>query len=124
MTDSSGADDPTCDFCAIVRGDVPARVVAETTDFLAFFPLSPATFGHTLLIPMAHWRDAWDLPDEVAVTLWRIAMPLAEAIRQAFTPDGLNLIQSSGEAASQSVFHFHLHLVPRWNGDEMGDLWP
>jgi histidine triad (HIT) family protein len=113
-----------CDFCAIVRGDAQARVIWSDSDLLAFFPLNPATMGHVLLIPKAHFCDIWDLPNNLSAKLWLATKPLADALRDAFEPDGLNLIQSSGEAASQSVFHFHLHLVPRWTSDPMGDLWP
>ncbi len=114
-----------CPFCRIIAGGDPvARVVGETSDVLAFFPLNPATVGHTLLIPKVHRRDLWDLRADEAVALWKYVKPLSEAVRRAFRPEGINLIHSTGQVASQTVFHFHLHVVPRWSGDRMPNLWP
>jgi histidine triad (HIT) family protein len=113
-----------CDFCAIVRGDLAARIVADTNEVLAFFPSNPATLGHTLLIPKVHRRDLWELSSTEITSLLHSVKPLSEAVREAFRPEGLNLIHSTGEAASQTVFHFHLHVVPRWRGDALGNLWP
>jgi histidine triad (HIT) family protein len=113
-----------CEFCSILRGENSARIVAETDDVLAFFPFAPAVVGHTLLIPKLHIPDLWKLDSLMATVLTRALLPLAEAIRDAFDPEGINIIHSTGEAASQSVRHFHVHLVPRWTGDPMGDIWP
>lgn len=113
-----------CIFCAIGEHHAPARVIAETEVSMAFFPLHPATLGHTLVIPKVHVQTLWDLNRRQAAGLWDLVLPLAHAIREALEPQGLNLINSSGKVATQSVPHLHLHLVPRWRGDEMGDLWP
>lgn len=119
--ESTGAD---CEFCSIVRGDTHARIVTKFDGLLAFFPYAPATLGHTLLIPTAHVADLWSLEARTASDFARALLPLAEAIRRAFQPDGMNIIHSTGEAASQSVMHFHVHLVPRWTDDRIGDIWP
>ena len=115
--------DPDCEFCQIVRGERPARVVADAPDALAFFPLRPVCRGHTIVIPKTHLPDLWagSLP---GAGLMQAVVGVGHAIRTALRPDGLNLISSAGEAASQTVFHLHLHVVPRWAGDHLGSIWP
>ncbi|WP_068982501.1 HIT family protein [Tsukamurella pseudospumae] len=114
-----------CDFCAIARGeDSSAREVYRDEHVVAFFPLDPATLGHTLVIPRRHVPDIWSLDDEDAVHVSRVVIRLAHVIRTALLPEGLNVIQSNGEAATQTVDHLHVHLVPRWADDSMGLDWP
>jgi histidine triad (HIT) family protein len=114
-----------CPFCGIVaREDADAREVFRDDRAVAFFPMEPATLGHTLLIPRAHIPNIWTLSPETAAHLARIAVRLAHAIRSAMTPEGLNVIQSNGAAATQTVDHLHVHLVPRWTGDAVGRIWP
>jgi histidine triad (HIT) family protein len=116
------ADD--CAFCDIVNGKECARVVGETLTTLAFFPLRPAALGHTLVIPKQHIRDVWEADWDVVEQVARATSTAAHALRNALAPDGLNIINSSGAAASQTVFHLHVHLVPRWTGDHIGNIWP
>src|SRR4051812_10117129 len=107
--------DPDCPFCNIVRGDDPnTREVYRDACVVAFFPTEPATLGHTLVIPHEHISDIWHLDEVTATQVSRAVVQLAGVIKVALTPDGLNLIQSNGEAATQTVDHFHVHLVPRW----------
>lgn len=113
-----------CDFCAIIRGVRSARVVCETKHALAFFPLHPAALGHVLVVPKKHVPDFWAADDVTASHLGRALIEVAHGLKRALAPDGLNIIQSSGAAASQTVFHLHVHLVPRWFGDHIGALWP
>ena len=113
-----------CPFCKIVRGDASARVVFRADDVVAFFPTNPATLGHTLVIPTRHVRDAWSLTAVDAAPLWEATLGMAQAIRSAIRPDGLNIINSVGQAASQTVFHMHMHVVPRWDDDPIGNIWP
>lgn len=113
-----------CPFCEIVAREADAREVFRTESVVAFFPSEPATLGHTLLIPRAHVRDIWDLDEETAAVLARETVRLAGAIKRAMTPDGLNVIQSNGLAATQSVMHLHVHVVPRWEHDAVGRIWP
>ncbi|MEU6354566.1 HIT family protein [Streptomyces sp. NPDC047072] len=117
-----GAED--CPFCEIVAGRAPARIVHESPHTLAFLPLRPATPGHTLIVPRRHVRDLWQLTPETAHPVMDSVLLVARGIRAALAPDGVNLINSAGEAASQTVFHLHMHLVPRWTDDAMGSLWP
>ena len=116
--------DLDCEFCQIVRGDRPARVVADAPDALAFFPLRPVCPGHTIVIPKTHVRDLWAAGSLLSAGLMQAVIRVGHAISTALRPDGMNLISSAGEAASQTVFHLHLHVVPRWAGDRLGNIWP
>lgn len=113
-----------CPFCKIVARESDAREVFRTDSIVAFFPPEPATLGHTLLIPRAHVRDIWDLGEDMAAELARATVRLAGAVKRAMAPDGLNVIQSNGVAATQSVMHLHVHVVPRWEDDAVGRIWP
>lgn len=114
----------SCPFCAIIMGEGPARVVYRDDHAVAFFPLRPAALGHTLVVPRRHIPDIWELPEADAACLSRTVLRVAAALRTAVAPDGLNIIQSSGAAATQTVPHLHVHLVPRWAPDAMGPIWP
>jgi histidine triad (HIT) family protein len=113
-----------CDFCQIVAEEEPARMVMRADQVVAFFPLQPATVGHTLVVPTSHIPDIWALDDDTAATLAHATMRVARAAGEALSPDGLNIIQSNGSAATQTVQHLHVHVVPRWVGDAMGPIWP
>lgn len=116
--------DETCDFCRIGRNKTDqAEVVCEGGEWIAFLPWEPATPGHTLVIPRAHVPDVWSLDPELGAELMAAVVRVGRAIQQAITPAGMNLISSSGEAAEQSVFHLHLHVLPRYRGDGI-DIWP
>src|SRR4051812_12151004 len=116
--------DPSCPFCAIARReDRSFELVCESTSWVAFVPLAPATPGHTLIIPRAHFPDLWALDATLAAELISGAIRVGRAIRLALEPEGMNLITSSGEEAEQTVFHVHLHLVPRWESDGFGQIW-
>ena len=101
-----------------------SRSCVQTRTRLAFFPLEPATPGHTLVIPRTHVPDFWSLDEELATELSRAALRVGGAIDRALTPQGMNMITSSGDAAEQTVFHVHLHVVPRWHRDGFGRIWP
>jgi histidine triad (HIT) family protein len=122
----TSADDPTsCPFCAIAQGvDRSAEVVCETDDWIAFFPLKPATAGHTLVIPRVHVPDLWSVERTLGEKLMTGVISVGQAIDKALTPDGMNLITSSGEAAEQTIYHLHLHVVPRYRDDAIGPIWP
>jgi histidine triad (HIT) family protein len=117
------AADPDCLFCKIVAGEIPATVVAQDERTLAFMDINPATRGHALVIPRAHARDVHEIDPEdlkaVAATAQRVA---ARAV-QKLGADGVNLLQSSGPAAWQTVFHFHMHVIPRYAGDPLKLPW-
>lgn len=120
----SPSEHPDCPFCRIVLGNAPAEVVAAGEDWLALFPIHPATTGHTLIIPKMHVPHLWAAPVELAERLVVAAVSIGGAIRRALNPEGLNLITSAGDAAEQTVFHLHLHVVPRWASDGFGEIWP
>jgi histidine triad (HIT) family protein len=114
-----------CEFCAIAQGkDRTVDIICEGTTWLAFFPLDPATPGHTLVIPRAHVEDLWKLPPALGSELMLAIIKVGHAIDLALAPEGMNLITSAGSAAEQTVFHLHLHLVPRWRRDGFGRIWP
>ena len=116
--------DLDCEFCQIVRGEQPARVVGDSPDALAFFPLRPVCPGHTIVIPKTHIRDLWADGSLPTAGLMQAVIRVGQAISRALRPDGMNLISSAGQAASQTVLHLHLHVVPRWSGDHIGNIWP
>ncbi|WP_286183846.1 MULTISPECIES: HIT family protein, partial [unclassified Mycobacterium] len=113
-----------CPFCAILAGDGAVRMVMKTDLVAAFFPKEPATLGHTLVVPLKHIPDIWSVDDEYAAALMAVTREVAGAVRRALEPEGLNIIQSNGKAATQTVDHLHVHVVPRWSGDDIGPIWP
>lgn len=117
--------DPDCPFCEIIQRDEPdVREVYRDEHVVAFFPTEPAVLGHTMIVPRDHVPDIWGLDERTAGHLARATVRLAEAVRVAVQPEGLNVIQSNGAAATQTVLHLHVHLIPRWDGDAMGPIWP
>ena len=112
-----------CVFCGIVAGNEPAEVVAENERALAFMDINPATDGHTLVISKGHAEDIWDLGPEDGTAVWSLAREVAHAIRIGQQPEGLTLFQANAKAGWQDVFHFHLHLVPRWADDDLVKPW-
>lgn len=113
-----------CAFCAIARGEDPSvEIVCERSQWVAFFPPEPATPGHTLVIPRDHVPDLWSADAELGTELIEAVIHVGRAVENAVNPGGMNLITSAGEAAEQSVFHLHLHVVPRWEDDGL-DIWP
>jgi diadenosine tetraphosphate (Ap4A) HIT family hydrolase len=114
-----------CDFCAIARGDdLSVQVVCEGEDWVAFFPLKPATKGHTLVIPRPHVADLWELEPPLSSELMTAVIRVGRAVHEAVRPEGMNLISSAGRAAEQTVFHLHLHVLPRWIEDGFDRIWP
>ncbi|MFF1353364.1 HIT family protein [Streptomyces sp. NPDC058297] len=113
-----------CPFCRIAAGTGPARLVSTGQDVIAFLPLRPVHPGHVLVVPRRHLEDIWDLDEATATAVSRTVLRVAHAVRAVFRPDGLNVIQSSGAAATQTVPHLHVHVVPRFTDDRMGTIWP
>ncbi len=114
-----------CAFCRIVRGEDPStRILCAGKTWVAFFPSEPATPGHTLVVPRQHVPDVWSLDPDLGADLMSAVIQVGLAIRSAVTPAGMNLISSSGVAAEQTVFHLHLHVVPRYQGDDIDPIWP
>lgn len=112
-----------CVFCAIRDGRLPASKVAECDRAFAIMDINPLGEGHTLIIPTTHSESLFEIGEEDLLAVARLARRVAAGIRKALNPDGLSLIQANGAAAFQSVFHFHLHLIPRWHQDGVGFDW-
>lgn len=106
-----------CIFCDIVESRAPAAMVFEDGETLAFMDINPANPGHTLVIPKQHVRNIYELDEETAAAVMRTTVRVARAIKRALQPDGMNLVQSNERAGGQDVFHFHMHIIPRWHGD-------
>ena len=113
-----------CPFCAILAGDLPASIVCEDDGVVAFMDLRQAVPGHVLVVPRQHVETLYDLDEDSAAALMRMAVRVAKAARATFDPAGLNLWQSNGEAGGQEVPHFHLHVHPRRVGDGLLDVYP
>jgi histidine triad (HIT) family protein len=116
---TSATADPTCIFCDIVAGAAPARVVYEDDRTLAFLDIAPAAPGHTLVIPKAHVPHLLESTPEGAAAVIQSARIVARLLDEKLQPDGLTLFQAIKEAGWQDVPHLHVHVVPRWNGDEL-----
>lgn len=113
-----------CIFCKIVAGELPATVIDESERALAFLDINPATRGHTLVVPRVHSRDLDDIAAEDLAACGALAQRVAATARaQLGGVEGVNLLQSSGAAAWQTVFHFHLHVIPRYAGDPLRLPW-
>ena len=115
--------DSNCIFCKIANGEIPSTTLYEDEDFRVILDLGPATRGHALLLPKEHYKDLFDLEDEVAAKALVRAKRIAGRLQKAVGADGMNLVQNNGEAAGQTVFHFHMHLIPRYREDHAGILW-
>ena len=113
-----------CIFCKIVARQIPATVVYEDEHTLAFMDIGQVNPGHVLVAVKAHAENIFALDDVQAAAVFRTAARLARAIRAAFAAPGLSVYQANGAAAGQTVFHLHLHLVPRHEGDGMALTWP
>jgi histidine triad (HIT) family protein len=115
--------DPECIFCKIVAGELPARVVARDERTIAFMDIAPATRGHALVVPRAHARDLLSVPVEDLTATLAAAQRLAHLAVERLDADGVNLLNSCGAAAWQSVFHFHVHVIPRYRDDPLRLPW-
>jgi histidine triad (HIT) family protein len=113
-----------CIFCKIINGEIPSAKVFENEHVLAFLDISQVTKGHTLIIPKIHKENVYELTPEIAKNLFEVVPKLANALKAEYKPVGLNLVNNNGEQAGQSVFHFHMHLIPRYGtGDGFGAVW-
>ncbi|PHV70038.1 HIT family protein [Sporanaerobium hydrogeniformans] len=106
-----------CIFCKIIKGEIPSFTIYEDIYFKAILDRAPANLGHTLILPKKHAQDIFDLPEEEAQKLYPLVKKLAIQIKEAVGAEGINIVQNNGEAAGQSVGHFHIHIVPRYKED-------
>lgn len=106
-----------CIFCKIANGEIPAATIYEDEDFRVILDLGPATRGHALIFPKTHAANIYEMPDELVGKAMILAKKMAARMTQALGCDGFNVVQNNGEAAGQTVFHFHMHLIPRYEKD-------
>lgn len=112
-----------CIFCKILAGEIPSTTVYEDNDFKAILDVNPAARGHVIILPKRHAANIYELPDEDASKVMVVAKKIATAVRDAFHCDGVNILQNNGEAAGQTVFHLHVHVIPRFEGDTVNIGW-
>lgn len=109
--------DTNCIFCKIANGDIPSKTLYEDDQFRVILDLGPATKGHALILPKEHYANLYELPDETAAKVMKLAKKLAIQMTERLGCEGFNLVQNNGELAGQTVFHFHMHLIPRYRDD-------
>ncbi len=107
-----------CIFCKIINGEIPSHKVYEDKHVLAFLDITQGTKGHTLVIPKKHIKNIYDLDEETIINVFKVVPKISRALKKAFNPIGLNIINNN-DKPHQSVFHFHLHLIPRYEKDGM-----
>lgn len=112
-----------CIFCKLANGDIPTNSIYEDERFNVILDLGPATKGHALIIPKDHADNLFELPDDTAAEAMKLAKKLGSKLVEKLGAQGLNLVQNNGEVAGQTVKHFHLHLIPRYDGDGQSILW-
>ena len=112
-----------CIFCKLANGVFPTNSIYEDDKFNVILDNGPATKGHALILPKEHADDLFELPDETAAEAFKLAKKLGKHIMETLGADGLNVVQKNGEAAGQTVRHFHLHLIPRYNNDGQKIQW-
>lgn len=110
--------DANCIFCKLSNGEIPTRTIYEDDQFRVILDADPATRGHALILPKEHYANIYELPDDVAAAVFVLAKKLATRMTEVLHCDGFNLVQNNGEVAGQTVFHFHLHLIPRYKDDK------
>lgn len=115
--------DENCIFCKIANGEIPAATLYEDDDFRVILDLGPASKGHALILPKEHYANLYELPDELAAKVIVLAKKMITKLTDVLGCDGYNLVQNNGVAAGQTVFHFHLHMIPRYEGDQVGLGW-
>ena len=112
-----------CIFCKIANGEIPSATIYEDDDFRIILDLGPASRGHALLLPKEHYENLYMLPDELAAKALPVAKKMITKLTEVLGCDGYNVVQNNGETAGQTVFHFHMHLIPRYKGDQVGLGW-
>lgn len=111
-----------CIFCKIISGEIPSRTIYEDNDFKVILDVSPAAKGHALILPKEHCANLYEISEELLAKAAKLAKKLASHMTDVLGCDGLNLLQNNGEVAGQTVFHFHMHLIPRYEGMKNKDL--
>ena len=112
-----------CIFCKIANGQIPSNSIYEDEDFNVILDVSPASKGHALILPKKHFDNAYHMDEDVAKKVFPLAARLACSMKEALHCDGINILQNNEEAAGQTVFHFHMHLIPRYKDDDVDVTW-
>lgn len=115
--------DENCIFCKLANGEIPTATLYEDEDFRVILDASPASKGHALILPKEHYANLYELDDEVAAKVLVLAKKMIIKLTDLLGCDGYNIVQNNGEAAGQTVFHFHMHLIPRYKDDQVGLGW-
>ena len=115
--------DNDCIFCKIAAGEIPSATLCEDDDFRVILDLGPASKGHALIIPKEHYRNLYDIDDETAAKAIILAKKMVNKMKDVLGCDGYNIVQNNEETAGQTVFHFHMHMIPRYKGDNVGLGW-
>ena len=112
-----------CIFCKLANGDIPTATLYEDEDFRVILDANPASKGHALILPKEHYENLYELSDELAAKILVLAKKTIIKLTDVLECDGYNVVQNNGEIAGQTVFHFHMHLIPRYKGDHVGLGW-
>lgn len=115
--------DENCIFCKLANGGIPTATLYEDDDFRVILDAGPASKGHALILPKEHYKNLYELDDEIAAKALVLAKKMITKLTDVLGCDGYNIVQNNGEVAGQTVFHFHIHLIPRYEGDEVGLGW-
>lgn len=115
--------DDNCIFCKIANGEIPSATLYEDEDFRVILDLGPATKGHALILPKNHFANLFEIPEDMDAKAFILAKKIAKKMKDVFGCDGVNIVQNNGVAAGQTVFHFHIHLIPRYEEDHAGVTW-
>ena len=115
--------DDNCIFCKIANGEIPSKTIYEDEKFRVILDLAPATKGHALILPKNHHKNLLELPDETAAEVFVLAKKLVTQMKDKLNCDGFNIVQNNEEVAGQTVFHFHMHLIPRYTDDNQKISW-
>ena len=111
--------DASCIFCKIAQKQVPASFVCEDEKMVAFLDIKPLNEGHTLVIPKVHYESIFDIPKDLVAYLHGVIKKITLALSKATNPDGISIVQQNGKAAGQEIFHFHIHVIPRYEGQKL-----
>jgi histidine triad (HIT) family protein len=112
-----------CLFCKIAKGEIPSATIFENSEFKVILDKFPANKGHILIIPKEHMENIYEMDSELGGKLFSLAINIAKILKKELNIEGLNILQNNGKIAGQSVFHFHLHLIPRYQDDEVNITW-
>lgn len=115
--------DNNCIFCKIANGEIPSKTLFEDEEFRVILDLGPATRGHALILPKSHYKNLYELPEETAGNVMKLAKKMATTMTEKLGCHGFNLVQNNNEVAGQTVFHFHMHLIPRYEDDNQRITW-